>query len=71
MSDLPVLLATAPPVILSQSILSQRVKPRHAAIAAQSETKQLQKQAARRQLQQAERRRLPLTQQDFYQRLAR
>jgi hypothetical protein len=51
--------------------MSQRLKPRHAALAAQSETKQLQKQSARRQLQQEQRRSLPMTQQDFYQKLTR
>jgi hypothetical protein len=64
-------LAGGPPVILSQSILSQRVKPRHAALATQSETKQLAKQVTRRQLRQEQRRRLPLTQVDFYTKLAR
>jgi hypothetical protein len=65
------LLSTAPPTILASSTETSRVKPRHAALAAQSETKQLQKQAARRQLQQQQRRSLPLTQQDFYTKLAR
>jgi hypothetical protein len=71
MSDIELYAGTAPPTILSSSVLSQRVKPRHAALAAQSETKQLKKQAARRQLRQQERRRLPMTQQDFYTKLAR
>jgi hypothetical protein len=67
MTDVSILLSTSPPIILSQSVLSQRLKPRHAALATQSETKQLQKQVARRQLRQQQRRRLPLTRQDFYE----
>jgi hypothetical protein len=64
-------LQTAPPIILATSTLGQVMKPRHAAMAAQSETKQLQKQAARRLLQQQQRRSLPITQVDFYNKLAR
>jgi hypothetical protein len=71
MTDVQPLAGTAPPTILASSVLANRVKPRHAALATQSETKQLQKQIARRQLQQEQRRRLPLTQYEFYMKLAR
>lgn len=54
-----------PPTILASSVLSQRVKPRHAAIASQSETKQFVKQAVARQLKQQQRRRLPMTAEQF------
>lgn len=63
-------LATTPPTILASSVLSQVLKPRHASIATQSETKQLAKQTARRQLRQQERRTLPVTEVDFYARLS-
>lgn len=72
MSDVQITpLIGPPPVILASSILADRVKPRHAVLATQSETKQLQKQVTRRQLSQQQRRSLPLTQYDFYTKLAR
>lgn len=63
-------LAGPPPTNLSQSNLNLRLHPRHASLATQSESKKLLKQATRRQLQQQQRRRLPLTQYDFYNKLS-
>jgi len=60
---------TTVPTILASSILVHRIKPRHASLATQSESKQLAKQIARRQSLQAQRRRLPMTMTAFYQKL--
>jgi hypothetical protein len=67
MSDVqPWAVTTPPPTILASSSLNQKLHPRHATLATQSETKQLSKQVARRQLRQQQRRSLPMTQYDFY-----
>jgi len=67
MSDIGVqpFAGSPPPTILASSVLANRVKPRHASIATQSETVQLAKQDARRQLRQQQRRRLPITQEKY------
>jgi len=59
------LAGSPPPTIISSSVLANRVKPRHAAIATQNETKQLVKQTVARQLKQQLRRRLPMTADKF------
>jgi hypothetical protein len=51
-----------PPVILKQSGLHDKLKPTVASVATQSNTKQVQKQTAQRQLKNQLRRRLPMTQ---------
>ena len=55
----------APPIILQSSVLANRVKPRHASLATQSETKQLAQQTALRRLRQQQRRRLPITEEQY------
>jgi hypothetical protein len=62
-------LQTAPPTILATSSrLAARVSPRHAAVAALSGEKQLDRQLSHSQMRVQYRRKLPVTQWDFNQR---
>lgn len=64
-------LANPPPTILAQSRLSGRMHPRHAAVAALSHQKQLDRQTAHAQMRVQYRRALPLTMLDFQQQRGR
>lgn len=59
-------LGVAPPTILAQSRLMSRMHPQHAAMAALTTQKQLDRQIAHAQMRVQYRRPLPITQQDFY-----